>query len=140
MRALALVLCMLVACGSSHPPIDTGPAKRDEITVLWAKIRDWRREAHMNLDPSPQSVFQLRLRSVVEAKSVCPASHKVPQTCNEVCNLSDDICDNAETICKIADELGKDDDYAQEKCSSAKASCREAKQKCCNCSSKPADE
>jgi hypothetical protein len=65
---------------------------------------------------------------------VCSEGHKVPPSCDDVCNLADAICDNAEAICTIAGELGKDDDFAQDKCSSAKGSCREAKQKCCGCS------
>ena len=119
MKAVAFALILVSACGSSPPPIDSTAhlAKENEITALWTQIRTFRRDMQMNLDPSPQDVFQLKLRSVVEAKRMCPATHKVPQTCNEVCNLADDICDNAEAICKIATELGKDDDYAQEKCS-----------------------
>jgi len=127
----------LGACGGgAQRPMSMPVDKRNEITALWTQIRDWRREAHMDLDPSPQTMFQLRLRTPKDAESVCPENHKVPATCNDVCELSNAICDNAEAICKIADELGKDDDYAQDKCTSAKASCREAKQKCCTCSDK----
>lgn len=130
-------LIAFAACGGgapTMPPWQKHQQKENDITALWTQIRDWRREAHMELDPSPQTIFQLKLRTVKDAERVCPDGHKVPQTCNDVCNLADAICDNAEAICNIADELGKDDDYAQEKCSSAKASCREAKQKCCGCS------
>lgn len=107
--------------------------KMTEITTLWAQIRDWRRVAHMELDPTAADVFQWRDRPVSEAR-VCPDGHTVPTTCSDICNLADAICDNAETICSIADELGKADHDAQDKCTSAKASCREAKQRCCNCS------
>jgi hypothetical protein len=138
MRRVAIALVVLVgACGGTQHPDDSA-AKRNEITALWTQIREWRREIpNLALDPSPQTVFQLKLRSVKEAKAVCPDHHKVPQICNDVCNLADDICDNAERICALADELGKQDSFAQEKCSSAKASCSEAKQKCCGCSSQP---
>ncbi len=125
------------ACGGDAPRSnDVLFAKRNDITALWTQIRTWRHEAHMDLDPSPQTMNQLVNRTVKYAETVCAENHKVPKACDDVCNLSDAICDNAEAICKIADELGKDDDYAQEKCTSAKASCREAKQKCCNCSTK----
>ena len=108
--------------------------KMTEITTLWAQIRDWRRVAHMDLDPTAADVFQWRGRPVSEAARVCPDGHTVPATCSDICNLADAICDNAEAICGIADELGKADRDAQDKCTSAKASCREAKQRCCNCS------
>lgn len=110
--------------------------KMTEITTLWAQIRDWRRAAHMVLDPTPANVFQWRDRPVSEAARVCPDGRTVPAnaTCGDVCSLADAICDNAEAICGIADELGKNDHDAQDKCTSAKASCREAKQRCCNCS------
>ena len=134
--ALLGVVIAFGACGGGGMVVDHRPDQRTQIIALWTQIRDWRREAHMDLDPSPQTMFQLRLRSIQDAKHVCTDNHKVPATCNEVCELSDAICDNAEAICKIADELGKDDDFAQEKCTSAKASCREAKQKCCTCSDK----
>ena len=131
--ALGATLGCFIACGSQQHPDDM--SKRNEITVLWTQIRDWRREARMDLDPSAQTVFQLKLRTVKDAQNVCTAHHKVPPACDDVCNLADAICDNAEAICTIADELGKDDSYAQDKCSSAKGSCREGKQKCCGCSS-----
>jgi hypothetical protein len=132
---LGATLGAFIACGGAARPMnDINVSKRADITALWTQIRDWRREARMDLDPSPQMMNQLINRSVKDAETVCAENHKVPKTCDDVCNLSDAICDNAEAICKIADELGKDDDYAQEKCTSAKASCREAKQKCCKCS------
>ena len=110
--------------------------KMTEITTLWAQIRDWRRAAHMVLDPTPADMFQWRSRPVSEAARVCPDGRTVPATatCSDICSLADAICDNAEAICAIADELGKADHDAQDKCASAKASCREAKQRCCNCS------
>ncbi len=132
---LGVIVGAVAACGGTTkgtPGLD----ERSEILALWTQIRDWRREAHMELDPSPQTVFQLRLRTVKDAERVCPDGHKVPTSCNDVCNLGDAICDNADSICILADKLGKADDWAQEKCASAKASCREAKQKCCACSAK----
>lgn len=137
-RALAglAVACIVVACArqSVPPEWQRRQQKMTEITTLWAQIRDWRRAAHMDLDPTPADVFQWASRPVSEAARVCPDGHGVPGTCSDVCNLADAICDNAEAICGIADELGKADHDAQEKCTSAKASCREAKQRCCNCS------
>jgi hypothetical protein len=136
---LGALLGTFIACGGNvhepeQPPGGVNGLKRQEILALWSKIRDWRHEAHMGLDPSPQAMTQIVSRTVNDVKRVCPDGHKVPTTCNDVCNLADDICDNAERICTLADELGKDDEWAQEKCASAKASCREAKQKCCDCS------
>jgi hypothetical protein len=130
---LGAIVAGVIACGSAQHA-DGGASKRGEITALWTQIRDWRREARMDLDPSTQTVFQLERHTVKDAARVCSEGHKVPQSCDDVCNLADAICDNAEAICTIADELGKDDDFAQDKCSSAKGSCREAKQKCCGCS------
>jgi hypothetical protein len=136
-RALAVALIVMTACGGAQAPIDWDKklAKENEITTLWAQIRERRHEAHMDVDPNPSDVFQLRNRSVPEAKRVCTAAHEVPAKCDDICDLAAYICDNAETICKIADDLGKQDEYAQDKCASAKASCREAQQRCCNCSS-----
>jgi len=138
-----MVIGGLVACGGEIPPPPGWPKKlqmENEITALWTQIRDWRREAHMDLDPIRSDVFQWRNRTVPEAKRVCTDGHVVPPSCNDVCDLSVAICDNAEAICGIAAELGPQDDYAQEKCASAKASCREAKQHCCNCSATPPPE
>ena len=131
---LALVV-LFVACGAPAPnhPWDQRWQKENEITALWTQIRDWRGEAHMDLDPTRQNIFQWEKRSIPEAKNVCPEAHPVPPTCNDVCSLAEAICDNAEAICNIADELGKQDDFAQRKCTSAKASCREAKERCCAC-------
>ena len=139
MRAIAVALLFVMACGGAQQPIDWDKklAKENQITDLWTQIRGWRRDAHMNLEPAPGVEIQVRGHSVPEAKNVCTAAHEVPPKCADVCELSGDICDNAEAICKIADELGKQDEYAQDKCASAKASCREAQQRCCNCSSGP---
>ena len=137
MRAIAVALVAAVALSScSGAPVDdhVNQDKRTQIAILWAQIRDWRREAHMPLDPPHAFELQLARTPVKEAKRVCAENHEVPKTCDDVCNLSDAICDNAETICKLADELGKDDTFAQDKCTSAKASCRDAKQRCCECS------
>ncbi len=129
---------LLGACARTMEPPEwqRRQQKMTEITTLWAQIRDWRRAAHMVLDPTPADVFQWRGRPVSEAARVCPDGRTVPAnaTCGDVCSLADAICDNAEAICGIADELGKNDHDAQDKCTSAKASCREAKQRCCNCS------
>jgi hypothetical protein len=135
---LGIALGAFIACGSSQKPIDRISLHND-ISTLWTQIRDWRHDAHMVLDPSPQMMNQLINRTVKDAETVCVENHKVPKTCEDICGLSDAICSNAEAICRIADDLGKDDDYAQEKCTSAKASCREAKQKCGTCSTASSD-
>ena len=134
---IALAIAACAAQGGRQQPVwERDSEKKHEITALWAQIRDWRRAAHMDLDPTPADMFQWRSRPVSEAARVCPDGRTVPAnaTCGDVCSLADAICDNAEAICGIADELGKTDHDAQEKCASAKASCREAKQRCCNCS------
>ena len=133
--AIVVLAVVLAACGGAQRPEPGADPRDNEITALWTQIRDWRREAHMTLDPSPQVLNQL-IRTVRDAERVCTENHAVPAACNDVCNLADDICDNAEHICHLADELGKADDYAQQKCTSAKASCREAKERCCGCSAK----
>lgn len=130
---MGLLAVVAIACGPRKgppPPTD----KRTEIIALWTQIRDWRREANMPLEPAPQTVFEMKNKSVKNAQRVCPDGHTVPTTCNDVCNLADAICDNAERICEIAAELGPDDKLGVEKCASAKGSCREAKQRCCDCS------
>lgn len=135
---LGAMIGAFIACGGAQAP-SPQPDPRSEIMALWTQIRDWRHEAHMGLNPSPATMTQIVGRGVKEIERVCPDGHKVPPTCNDVCNLADDICDNAERICTIADQLGKDDTWAQDKCTSAKASCRESKQQCCTCSAKDAD-
>ncbi|HET9626271.1 MAG TPA: hypothetical protein VFP84_33140 [Kofleriaceae bacterium] len=127
--------CLVMACARPLEPPEwqRRQGKMTEITTLWAQIREWRRVAHMELDPTPADMFQWRSRPVKEVEKVCPDGHEVPPACGDISNLADAICDNAETICGIADELGKDDHDAQEKCASAKASCREAKQRRCAC-------
>jgi hypothetical protein len=134
MRPWWLVVLVACAAPSYQPEWAHHQQKMNEITALWTQIRDWRREAHMELDPSPADVFQWRGKPMTKWDRVCPDSHVVPPVCDDVCRLATAICDNAEAICGIADELGKGDHDAQEKCTSAKASCTEAKQRCCNCS------
>ncbi|HSK05594.1 MAG TPA: hypothetical protein VK932_30310 [Kofleriaceae bacterium] len=129
----AIVAIGIAACARTPPRTnETRIQKLNEITTLWAQIRGWRREAHMELDPAPLTMHQWRGRTVPEAARVCPESLRVPPRCDDVCSIGDAICDNAERICTLADELGNDH-LAQEKCTSAKASCREAKQRCCSC-------
>jgi hypothetical protein len=137
--AVGAVLVGACARPMEPPEWQRRQQKMTEITTLWAQIRDWRRAAHMVLDPTPADMFQWRGRPVSEAARVCPDGRTVPAnaTCGDVCSLADAICDNAEAICGIADELGKSDHDAQDKCTSAKASCREAKQRCCDCTFKP---
>ncbi len=134
LAASLVAMTIVFACGGAQKP-DHAVDKRNEIIGLWTQIRDWRREAGMELDPAPRTLIEIRLKSMKDVERVCTDNHKVPKACSDMCGLSDAICDNAESICNIADELGKDDDYAQGKCTDAKASCREAKKKCCDCSS-----
>lgn len=130
--ALALLLALGACARPPHRTAETRLQKLNEITTLWAQIRGWRHEAHMELDPAPLTMHQWRGRTVPEAARVCPEALRVPPRCDDVCSLGDAICDNAERICTLADELGNDQ-LAQEKCTSAKASCREGKQRCCSC-------
>lgn len=135
MRTVSLAVVLLAAigiassCGGRQKPDTVGP--RNEITALWTQIRDWRREAGMQVDPRREDVIAVAPMSVHDVQRVCTANHEVPQSCGDVCSLADAICDNAEQICILAEELGKADTWAQDKCSSAKASCRDAKKKCC---------
>ena len=129
---LPLALCAMVivfACGPKPPP--EGPRKQNEIQALWTQIRDWRVEAHMDVDPAPSTLNEVVGTSAHQVGQICPENHAVPPACGDVCSLADAICDNAEQICILADELGKQDTWAQDKCTSAKGSCREAKKKCC---------
>ncbi len=131
--ASAIALILAQACGGPQKPA-SGQDERAEIIALWTQIRDFRRQAKMELDPSPMTLNQIRFKTVKDAQKVCVENHRVPKTCDDVCGLADAICDNSERICQLADLLGKDDDFAQSKCTDAKASCHEAKQKCCGCS------
>ncbi len=134
--ALVVLVAVTAACPGRQRIPEYQRLKHDEIGDLWIQIRQWRSEAKLDLDP-PVSMMQfVRGKSVSELAKTCPANHRVPTTCNDVCSIADNICDNAERICQLADDLGKSDDYAQQKCTSAKASCREAKQQCCTCSEK----
>ena len=135
--AAGVLIGVIVACGGAQKPPHAIDPRDNEITALWTQIRDWRREAKMQLDPTPKDLITAGPLTIPQAKQVCQANHDVPKPCNDVCNLADDICDNAERICQLADQLGRGDGYAQDKCTNAKASCREAEQNCCNCSANP---
>ncbi len=130
--AFALGL-FLVACGGSRAPRtwQEQQSKRNDITVLWAQIRDWRREAGMGVEPDETAVMAMSRMTVSSAARACVLDRAPRPACSDVCDLGDAICDNAESICGIADELN--DPWAREKCDSAKASCREARQRCCRC-------
>ena len=145
MRGVAIGFLLAVAIWSCSPPGPQKPSPSDrsalitQQTALWTQIRDWRREAGLRVEPSAQSILEMRDRKLPEARRVCPDTHPITKSCEDICSLADAICDNAESICAIADKLGKDDHQAQEKCTSAKASCKEAKQRCCTkCSEEPA--
>ena len=136
MRALILGLAIgVVACGGAQR--SEGPDPRDnEITALWTQIRDWRREAGLQVEPDATAVLAMRRMSVTGAARACVRPPEPRAACDDVCDLADAICDNAESICQIASELG-DDAWAREKCDSAKASCGEAQQRCCTCDRTP---
>ena len=53
------------ACGPKQPP--EAPRKQNEIQALWTQIRDWRREAGMDVDPSPSTLNQVVGTSVKQA-------------------------------------------------------------------------
>jgi hypothetical protein len=137
----------ILACGAPKTTQDCARGsqcwaeqERAEILALWTQIRTFRRDAHMDLDPTPSDVMQMTSKTVKELKQICPDGHNEPTACSDICSLGHNICDNAESICRIADELGKSDDFAQQKCTSAKASCHEAEQRCCDCSANPANK
>jgi len=123
----------LVSCAGPQtaPEWQRAQARRNEITALWTQIRDWRREAHMDVEPAQDAVVAMRGVSARAAGAVCPSAPE-STACSEVCDLADAICENMESICDIAAQLG-DDAWAKEKCDSAKASCKEAKERCCTC-------
>jgi hypothetical protein len=133
----ALGLVLAPACGGARTPKPwpEQQARRNEITVLWAQIRDWRREAGMEVEPEESAVMAMSRMTVSTAAKACVLQRAPTPACSDVCDLGDAICDNAESICGIADEL--DDAWAREKCDSAKASCREAQQRCCRCDKEP---
>jgi hypothetical protein len=130
---IGLAIAACAAKGASpQPKWQIAMDKKQEITALWTQIRDWRREAHMEVEPSTAVLQYARGMTVRQAAETCPDSHVPPPSCNDICDLADAICDNAENICGIAGEM-PDDIWAREKCDSAKASCKEAKQHCCSC-------
>jgi len=64
--ATIVVAGLLGACARPMEPPEwqRRQQKMTEITTLWAQIRDWRRAAHMVLDPTPADMFQWRGRPV----------------------------------------------------------------------------
>lgn len=133
MRIVAALLVGLVigAC-VAHKGTYT-PANRSEITALWTQIRDWRREAGMDVEPPVAAVNQADRMDVSTARKapICRTYTPTP-ACDDVCSLADAICDNATNICELASGM-PGDTWAEDKCNSAKASCREAKERCCSC-------
>lgn len=130
---LALAVGIAASCAGPQRPPDT---RRIEISNLSTQIRDWRREAGLQVEPRREDVIGIAKTPMKSVEPVCAADHSVPPTCGDVCSLADAICDNAEQICILADEL--DDQWSADKCASAKASCREAKKNCCKkCSEEP---
>ncbi len=132
--ALAGACLFAFACSrpTQAPAWQAAQGRRNEITALWTQIRDWRREAGLQVEPEVSSVVAIKRMSVSTAARACVRPREQRATCTDVCDLADAICDNAENICALAAELGNDA-WAQDKCDSAKASCREAQQRCCTC-------
>ena len=142
----------LVACAAQPPqPAAHAPAaeaaggglgaadpRRNDITVLWEEIREFRRQAGLAAEPRFTRDHPAIVESSVEDLRVCPSDPRPEDaTCQDVCTLKEHICDNAEDICRIASDLG-DDAWADQKCQSAKASCKEATEKCCGCAARDA--
>ena len=131
---LAVAVGFAACAGAQKTDPTTGP--KTEITALWTQIRDWRREAGLNVEPRREDVIGIANTPMKSVEPVCAADHSVPPACGDVCSLADAICDNAEQICILADDLK--DQWSADKCASAKASCREAKKNCCKkCSEEP---
>lgn len=127
---LTTAIAIAAACAGSQS-WELRQQKKNDIGILHSEIREWRREAGLDLEPPLQEINQIpRTKSVKEVKAVCPSYPATNAACVDVCTLADHICDNAESICSIAAEL-EGDSWAADKCASAKASCREAKKKCC---------
>jgi hypothetical protein len=139
--AVGAVLGWAAACGGPKPSRNPAEltARRNEITALWAQIRDWRREGGMDVEPDEGAVMAMKRMSVSTAARACALPASPRKACGDVCDLGDAICDNAESICGIADDLGNDP-WARDKCDSAKASCREAQERCCRCDRNPPEE
>ncbi len=133
MRVVAALVVGIVigACVAKRGTMPTGG--KTEITALWTQIRDWRREAGMDVEPPRAAVIQADRFDVSTARSapICRTYTPTP-ACDDVCSLADAICDNATSICDLSDEM-PGDAWAEDKCNSAKASCREAKERCCSC-------
>ncbi|HVK76205.1 MAG TPA: hypothetical protein VM734_22920 [Kofleriaceae bacterium] len=146
-RAIVLGLVTGAACAwavacsrpAPAPGWQAAQARRNEITALWTQIRDWRREAGLQVEPDASAVLAMRAESVSAAARACVKPPEPHEACADVCDLADAICDNAETICEIAREL-RGDAWAREKCDSAKASCREAQERCCQCARSADDD
>ncbi len=136
-----MVGAMLVsvwACSAARPMVNYEriDARKQEIAMLWAQIREWRQDAGLRgVEPPTREIIKMRKMSVASVTRVCHGEID-PRTprCQDMCSLADAICENAESICRIAREL-EDDHWARDKCASSKASCKEAKQACCRCCS-----
>lgn len=128
---LTTAIAIAAACAGGQKSWELRQQKKHDLGILYSEIREWRREAGLDLEPPLHEINQIRrTKSVKEVKAVCPSHPVTSSACADVCTLADHICDNAESICAIAAEL-EGDSWAAEKCASAKASCREAKKKCC---------
>jgi hypothetical protein len=134
--ATALALGLLpVSCSHAPPPrryahIDL---QKQEIQDLSMQIQQWR--VDMGLRPRPETTLIQRYSEMPNAQlhhDACELEGDPPETCYDVCNLSEAICDNADTICHLAEAL-PDDAWAAGKCDTAKASCKEAQRRCCGC-------
>ena len=92
MRGLALLLVgllVLPACGGARPtkPWPEQQARRNEITVLWAQIRDWRRDAGMEVEPDESAVMAMSRMTVSTAAKACVLQQAPRPACSEASSL-----------------------------------------------------
>jgi hypothetical protein len=106
--------------------------RHQEIADLAEQIRQWRLDAHLDVEPAPERVSAMSDVAASAAAASCELPAPAAGSCRDVCELGGSICDNAIAICRIADEL-PGDGWARDKCDSAKGSCREAEERCCDC-------
>ncbi|WP_428264761.1 hypothetical protein [Haliangium sp.] len=132
--ALVAGTIVVAGCGGSQSPYEHIDQRKNEISMLWGQVRDWRQEAGLRgVEPSRRAIVEMHGQPVAKARRACPDPiEPATDECRDTCRLADAICDNAGRICDIAGELAGDA-WAADKCASAKASCKEARTACCQC-------
>lgn len=121
---------------SSRPATPTAARLRilhDEIQMLDAEIREWRRELKLDTSsPCGRDVpFVPCLGRNEENDGI--AADETADVCRDTCTLTERICENADEICQGAHDAG-DNAWARDKCVAARGSCRAATHRCCTCS------